>query len=547
MAIKLSKAEQKALDLKEKEKKEEQIQKVLAAKRQCVTDEGFKQQYVAERERLSQFITTTKHEIINLKADLRNRERLAEEKREKYRIERKEYLQKLNQLLYEHQNKLSQRKTEFAVDLARELDELRTQERENEVERRDAKERFKELDIQQSELFYREKVAHDREVSEIRQQQEMEVRELIHKYDEKIQEIRAEMEIQRKKEIQELNDAKRQQITKLTEKHLEEFHRIKAYYNETTHQEHFTLIEQLKGQVSEKKKIEAAQRKMLNQTASESKKEEDPLRQALEESERLRQRLKNWTEEKRQLNAARAREAELSAQVSSLSWEHEVLMQRAAQEDTELRELQSTFDADMTKIQQTAMLHGMLMEKKINKLGELVERKDAHIAEVLTVATQDEEGGGLGVIGDNENARALIRQKNDEIHQLEADLGRLTEAHRNIIKFYEGKLRQYDIPFEELGFFPLITSLAVPENRDEEEIELIQVIDTEVRNRSRYTRGRGRGAINGAGRVQQQESVPPYTQQPQPHPPRVNVPNVLSRCNMLQSCEILLSAFQLVL
>lgn len=54
------------------------------------------------------------------------------------------------------------------------------------------------------------------------------------------------MEQQRKKEVTALNDAKRQQITKLTEKHLEEFHRIKAYYNETTHQEHFTLIEQLK-------------------------------------------------------------------------------------------------------------------------------------------------------------------------------------------------------------------------------------------------------------------------------------------------------------
>lgn len=48
--------------------------------------------YLNSQERLSQFITTTKHEIINLKADLRNRERLAEEKREKYRIERKEYL-----------------------------------------------------------------------------------------------------------------------------------------------------------------------------------------------------------------------------------------------------------------------------------------------------------------------------------------------------------------------------------------------------------------------------------------------------------------------
>ena len=46
--------------------------------------------------------------------------------------------------------------------------------------------------------------------------------------------------------------------------------------------------------MSEKKKIETAQRKMLAQTSFESKKEEEPLRKAVEESERLRQTLKNW-------------------------------------------------------------------------------------------------------------------------------------------------------------------------------------------------------------------------------------------------------------
>lgn len=61
-------------------------------------------------------------------------------------------------MLYENQNRLSQKKTESIVHIARELDELRTGEREEEIERRDAKERFKRNELDQAELFHREKL-----------------------------------------------------------------------------------------------------------------------------------------------------------------------------------------------------------------------------------------------------------------------------------------------------------------------------------------------------------------------------------------------------
>ncbi|KAH7831865.1 putative growth arrest-specific protein 8 [Monocercomonoides exilis] len=488
----------------EAEEKEAQIQKVLQAKKEYEMEQMLKDQYVGERERISTFLTFKKQEVKALQSEIRNQERLAEEKRESYRIMKKEYLQKLNHLLYEYQNELSQKKTEAIVHVARDLDELRTSERETEIERRDAKERFKRVDLDESELFFREKLAHDREISEIRQQHEMEVREMIHKYDEIIRDLRDEMEAQRKKEITALNDAKRQQITKLTEKHLEEFHRIKAYYNETTHQEHFTLIEQLKGQVSEKKKIEAAQRKMLSQTAAESKKEEEPLRQAVEESERLRQRLKTWDEQKMQLDEAKSKELTLKARLEQLSWEHEVLTQRCAQEERDRDELQEAFEKEAYSIQQSALLHGMLMEKKMAKLNEMMERRDAQLSELLLLADPDGDGmiGGVDQREARDTAVDVIKQKNQEIHRLEDDLEKLTKAHRETIRFYEDILKQYEIPFEELGFLPLVTSLEVPPSHDEEELEEIENIDQSIIRNKRSGR---------TGRMGQEEEVPPYS------------------------------------
>lgn len=51
--------------------------------------------------------------------------------------------------------------------------------------------------------------------------------------------------------------------------------------------------------------------------------------------------------------------------------------------------------------------------------------------------------------------------KNDLIAELQANLQQIRKAHSHMVKAYEGKLSEFVIPVEELGFDPL-----VPTNTD---------------------------------------------------------------------------------
>jgi hypothetical protein len=132
----------------------------------------------------------------------------------------------------------------------------------------------------------------------------------------------------------------------------------------------------------------------------------------MEETERLTQRLKSWEEvcpcvvaphphfsslllpsslwlplspvppsvsaflqQKRSLGEAKSLEASLKAKLEQLNWEHEVLLQRCGQEERDRDELQEAFEREAYAILQSALLHGMLMVKKMQRLDEIVERK----------------------------------------------------------------------------------------------------------------------------------------------------------------------------
>ena len=46
--------------------------------------------------------------------------------------------------------------------------------------------------------------------------------------------------------------------------------------------------------------------------------------------------------------------------------------------------------------------------------------------------------------------------KNDAIREIQTELKKIREAHSNMVKTYEGKLSEFGIPVEELGFDPLV-------------------------------------------------------------------------------------------
>lgn len=46
--------------------------------------------------------------------------------------------------------------------------------------------------------------------------------------------------------------------------------------------------------------------------------------------------------------------------------------------------------------------------------------------------------------------------KNEAIREIQTELKKIREAHSNMVKTYEGKLSEFGIPVEELGFDPLV-------------------------------------------------------------------------------------------
>ena len=60
----------------------------------------------------------------------------------------------------------------------------------------------------------------------------------------------------------------------------------------------------------------------------------------------------------------------------------------------------------------------------------------------------------LGVI--KSTLEEVENLKNEAIKEIQAELKKIREAHSNTVKTYEGKLSEFGIPVEELGFDPLV-------------------------------------------------------------------------------------------
>ena len=92
------------------------------------------------------------------------------------------------------------------------------------------------------------------------------------------------------------------------------------------------------------------------------------------------------------------------------------------------------------------------MERKLETIQEGLETKDAQINQLLSAAKIDPKT--LGVI--KSTLEEVENLKNEAIKEIQAELKKIREAHSNMVKTYEGKLSEFGIPVEELGFDPLV-------------------------------------------------------------------------------------------
>lgn len=144
-------------------------------------------------------------------------------------------------------------------------------------------------------------------------------------------------------------------------------------------------------------------------------------------------------QDKQLLSQANSRQKESTKKFKQLEWDYQVLQSRCEQLQAERDEIFSKFVSSVHDVQQKCGLQSMLLQRKVQVLGEKLEKKEAQLG------TGEVQGGV------HSSAEKVLESKNNLIKSLRYDLGKILKAHNDVIKAYEEKMAEYGIPLEEMG------------------------------------------------------------------------------------------------
>eukprot|EP00898_Chlorokybus_atmophyticus_P003779 jgi/Chlat1/4401/Chrsp29S04617 len=432
--------------------REEMAEKLAELEKDKQKEEEWRSYMQLERDRVSAYWEIARREGEERVAELRHREREAEEAEERHAVQLKVYKQKVKHLVYEHGQQVAALRAEAEAAAA-----LRDEERRREAEtlandKRALKREMREMEAARDDSVRALRLEHAKEVTKLRQEFESNAKELHQKYEKKMKLLRDEMELRRKQEVHEMEERKNSHINELMKKHEKAFAEIKTYYNDITHN-NLDLIKTLKDGVAEMKRKEASNEKLMYEIAQENKRLSEPLSNALKEVEHLRHQLANYEKDKSSLAQTKARLSESEKQLRNLEWEHEVVEQRFARTQAERDELYTRFEQSVFAVQQKSGLKNLLLEKKLDMMCDQLEKKEAQLGEVLAASNLDPTT--LDKL--SKRLDDVLGSKNQLIRALQYDIAKVSKAHNDLIRVYEAKLAELGVPAEELGFRPLLT------------------------------------------------------------------------------------------
>ncbi|KAJ3116589.1 Dynein regulatory complex subunit 4 [Phlyctochytrium bullatum] len=441
-----------AEDAKAAANKAEELQaEIVKLNEELNTERSERNYFQLERDKVMSFWEISKNDLKEARAELLNKDRELEELEEKHQVEIKVYKQKVKHLLYEYQNNVAhlQADSERALQLDQEEHLLR--EEQLKKDKRALRLELKELELAHEDIIKNITSRHDQECTRLRADYERRARELHQQYDKKMKMMRDELELKRKNEIHEIEERKNGQINALMKNHEKAFTEIKNYYNDIT-LNNLALINSLKEQVEEMKKKEERNEKLMADITSENKRLSEPLQEALAECDQLKKELQHYEKDKLSLKNAKARLRVLEEKHKELLWEHELLEQRYVQMEKERNELFENFVDKIIGVQQKAGFKNLILEKKMETLKATLEKKDLQLNEVLKATHLDP----AALSNLTKRLEETMEGKNRQIKDLQYDLAKITKAYNDMIRVYEAKLTEFNIPLEEIGFKPLV-------------------------------------------------------------------------------------------
>ncbi|XP_024881505.1 dynein regulatory complex subunit 4 [Temnothorax curvispinosus] len=408
-----------------------------------------------ERDKLRTFWEITRHQLDEARAVVRNKEREKEELAENHEAELKLYKQKVKHLMYEHQTNLSETKADHLVALKLAQDDHVVQENELIKDKTELKKVQKEQELAYMNEIRALKLHNSEEMSNMMKKFESEAVELEQKYEQKLTSQYESLILKHRMEITEVEERKNAQIANLIKNHENAFTEMKNYYNDIT-LNNLSLIKSMKEQMEVMRNNEERMKKQVRELTAENKKYSADLKASQETAAELNRQLANYEKDKQCLVNTKRRLSTVVKDLENLKWENEVLELRFEKCQSERDELHSRFVSAIFELQQKTGLKNVLLEKKLEKLSDLLEQREAQISEVLAAAQLDP----AAVVSVNKKLEDMLNRKNTAIKDLQYELAKVCKAHDDLLAAYESKLQEYGIPKSELGFQPLRMKIA---------------------------------------------------------------------------------------
>ncbi|XP_015119120.1 dynein regulatory complex subunit 4 isoform X1 [Diachasma alloeum] len=365
-----------------------------------------------ERDKLRTFWEITRHQLDEARAAIRNKEREKEELMEKHEAEIKLYKQKIKHLMYEHETNLSETKAEHMVALKISQDNHNDEERQLIKDKSDLRKIQKNQELTCINEIRDVKLKNAQETSALMKKFQCEAMELEKKYEEKLMTQYESLILKHRMEITEVEERKNIQISNLIKEHEKAFASIKSYYNDIT-LNNLSLMQSLKvifteipcqlicqrlylfsaiaqslfalfqNQMEIMKNNEERMKKQVRESVTENKKLCINLKECEEHVADLIRQLTNYEKDKSCLINTKRRLASISKDYENLKWENEVLELRFEKCQDERDELHSRFVSSILELQQKTSLKNVLLEKKLEKLSDLMDQREVQMNQVL--------------------------------------------------------------------------------------------------------------------------------------------------------------------
>lgn len=271
------------------------------------------------------------------------------------------------------------------------------------------------------------------------------------KYKNLMNNLRIRMEKERKARIKKIEDQKTAKIKEVIAKHDKKYTDIKDYYFEIT-STNLDIIKFLKEELNTSKGEMQLSEKEHTKHYRANKNVTEPLHRARAQKKELQKKQIEHRKIQTELEEIAGQIRNIETGYKESEWEYEVKLQQYKYLENERKQLFDEFHRLVYEMHQKTGLRNLLLEKKLETIQESLDAKEASINQILTAANIDPDKLGMvrSTLDEVENI------KNEAIKSIQTELKKIREAHSNMVKTYEGKLSEFGIPVEELGFDPLV-------------------------------------------------------------------------------------------